>query len=109
MTKMTANGFSSYFRQKVRFVLHFTKDQATCHETFFFSFPGLNKHVSKGFYVLTSETSGSSDFKKPLGWGTTFRELKVLSKMATGFVSHATGVGDDFPGAEGAVKKCVLL
>ena len=27
-----------------------------------------------------------------LGWGTTFRELKVLSKMAT-------GVGDHFPGA----------
>ena len=27
-----------------------------------------------------------------LGWGTTFQELKVLSKMAT-------GVGDHFPGA----------
>ena len=32
-----------------------------------------------------------------LGWGTTFRELKVLSKMAT-------GVGDHFPGDQGAVK-----
>ena len=41
----------------------------------------LKKIVLKGLCVLTSETSCSSDFEKPLGWGTTFRELKVLSKM----------------------------
>ena len=29
-----------------------------------------------------------------LGWGTTFRELRVLSKMLTFFVNHGTGVGD---------------
>ena len=28
----------------------------------------------------------------------------MLSKMAAGFVNHATGVGNHFPGAQGAVK-----
>ena len=44
-----------------------------------------------------------------LGWGTTFRELKVLSKMPTFFVNHATGVGDHFPGARGAVNMPTFL
>ena len=39
-----------------------------------------------------------------LGWGTTFRELKVLSKMPSVFVNHATRVGGNFPGAWGAVE-----
>ena len=29
-----------------------------------------------------------------LGWGTTFWELRVLSKMLTLFVNRATGVGE---------------
>ena len=57
-----------------------------------FSISRLLKTVYRGFCVLVSETSCSSDFKKPLGWGATFRELKVLSKIAI-------GVGDHFPGA----------
>ena len=33
----------------------------------------------------------------------------MLSKMATGFVNHATGVGDHFPGAQGAVRKSIFF
>ena len=33
----------------------------------------------------------------------------MLSKMATGFVNHATGVGDHFPGAQGAVKMSICF
>ena len=29
--------------------------------------------------------------------------------MATGFVNHATGVGDHFPGAQGAVRKSIFF
>ena len=74
-----------------------------------FSICRLLKIVHRGFCVLISETSCSSDFKKPLGLGTTFRELKVLAKMATGLVNHSTGVGDHFPGASGAVKVSILF
>ena len=40
----------------------------------------------------------------PLGWGTTYLELRVLSKMPSVFVNHATGVEDHFLGAQVAVK-----
>ena len=33
----------------------------------------------------------------------------MLSKMATGFVNHATGVEDHFPGAQGAVRKSIFF
>ena len=86
------------FSPKNVILLLFTIDQATFHENPLFHFQAL-KNVYRGFCVLTSETSRSPDFKKPLGWGTTVRELKVLSKMPSVFVNHATGVGDHFPGA----------
>ena len=47
----------------------------------------LNPFVTKTLFLFETILS-----KWLLGWGTTFRELKVLSKMAT-------GVGDHFPGA----------
>ena len=59
------------------------------HEKSLFHFQAL-KNCSEGILCF--------DFRSQLlGWGTTFRELKVLSKMAT-------GVGDQFPGAQGAVE-----
>ena len=47
----------------------------------------LDPFVTKTLFLFQTILS-----KWLLGWGTTFRELKVLSKMAT-------GVGDHFPGA----------
>ena len=35
--------------------------------------------------------------KMAAGWGTTFWELRVLTEMRSFFVNHATGVGDHLP------------
>ena len=40
---------------------------------------------------------------------TTFRDLRVLSKMPSFFVNHATRVGDHLPGPQGAVGNAVFL
>ena len=45
--------------------------------------------LKNGYWVGGTPSGGSRCCPKwLLGWGTTFRELKVLSKMATGVVEH---------------------
>ena len=71
-----------------------------------FNYPGENFQLHFGVFSITLESilnCPGEYVRLPWGvfelpwWGTTFRELKVLSKMATGFVNHATGVGGHWP------------
>ena len=75
---MTADRFSSYeeFIKIFYLFMKFTKDQATFHEKTLFRVQALKKCLER---ILCF------DFRSQLlGWGTTFREIKVLSKMSSG-------------------------
>ena len=91
---INTNGFPGYekFIKIDNFIVFYNRSnnlslKNTC------SFPGFQD---------CSEVILCSDFRSQLlKSGTTCQELKVLSKIVT-------GVGDHFPGAEGAVKKWLL-
>ena len=99
---MTANGFSSYelFVKKCDFHCILQCFLQLFTKTHFLISPVKNR----------LQRTLCFDFRtRLLGWGTTFREIKVLSKMATGFVNRATGVGDHFQAAQGGVRKSIFF